>query len=51
MDPDWFATIVITAEDILLMKYKVVKLAPQDIILFVNTVINFLVLLVNGLIM
>jgi hypothetical protein len=51
MDLDWFATIVITAEDILLMKYKVVKLATEDMILFVNTVIDIIVLLVNGLIM
>lgn len=44
-------TIVIIARDILLMKYKVVRLAALDIILFANTVIDILVLLVNGLIM
>ena len=33
------------------MKYKVVKLASQDIILFVNTVIDILVHIVNGVIM
>ena len=32
------------------MKYKVVKLASQDIILFVNTVIDILVHIVNGVI-